>query len=447
MVMNAIIILLGKSGSSLPKTATFLYDKLTFALYSHEVGHAFGLPHSSGMYGATYDSQWDVMSGGGCGCNPLPPYRNPAAHTIGFHKDVCGWANVAQVPDTAVNEVVVVERLAQPIGTGPVTVKIPVVGTGSDFYYADCRLKAGWDDNVPLEGVNIHRVDTTRKRSAQVVDDTLNNDPNDGGAQWLPGERFMAPAADGALEIGVCSITNNRCTIVINPTNTPPAAVCQDVVRCADSSGQYKVTLGDIDGGSFDTDCMDTNPTIEIMGSTTLSVGSHSVVLRITDSVGLSDTCTANVQVLDYSDPQCDTTHGTKYVVAITNIGGVVDDDAVAQIDFDDLSGTAWCNENGCVSGESLIKATAPKNGRLKIEAFPSAVLRGSFYTIAIMCKKRRDYLVESPPCRVTREVNRAGLDVLVTATVFPGQGPTVLCTIVGPSFPTGQIDIEAFCD
>jgi len=28
----------------------------------HEMGHGFGLPHSSGPYSATYDSRWDVMS-------------------------------------------------------------------------------------------------------------------------------------------------------------------------------------------------------------------------------------------------------------------------------------------------------------------------------------------------------------------------------------------------
>ena len=32
--------------------------------WAHEMGHAFGLQHSSGPYDETYDSEWDVMSGG-----------------------------------------------------------------------------------------------------------------------------------------------------------------------------------------------------------------------------------------------------------------------------------------------------------------------------------------------------------------------------------------------
>ncbi|HEY5649531.1 MAG TPA: hypothetical protein VIU33_08530, partial [Nitrospiria bacterium] len=31
---------------------------------AHEIGHTFGLPHSSGPYGNVYDSSWDVMSSG-----------------------------------------------------------------------------------------------------------------------------------------------------------------------------------------------------------------------------------------------------------------------------------------------------------------------------------------------------------------------------------------------
>jgi hypothetical protein len=38
---------------------------------THEMGHGFGMPHSSGPYSATYDSEWDVMSGAGlCGADP-----------------------------------------------------------------------------------------------------------------------------------------------------------------------------------------------------------------------------------------------------------------------------------------------------------------------------------------------------------------------------------------
>ena len=52
---------------------------------AHEMGHGFGLPHSSGPYGATYDSRWDVMSDVWGNCppvSPTPTYGCVGTHTI-----------------------------------------------------------------------------------------------------------------------------------------------------------------------------------------------------------------------------------------------------------------------------------------------------------------------------------------------------------------------------
>ena len=47
----------------------------------------------------------------------------------------------------------------------------------------------GYDTEIPGEAIVIHNVLTTRTdRVAQVVDATLNNDANDAGAMWTPGE-------------------------------------------------------------------------------------------------------------------------------------------------------------------------------------------------------------------------------------------------------------------
>ncbi len=40
---------------------------------AHELGHSFGMPHSSGPYNQTYDSQWDGMSDATGTCTPKDP--------------------------------------------------------------------------------------------------------------------------------------------------------------------------------------------------------------------------------------------------------------------------------------------------------------------------------------------------------------------------------------
>ncbi|MDQ2671040.1 MAG: hypothetical protein M3Y31_10440, partial [Gemmatimonadota bacterium] len=69
---------------------TWLANWAGQSVYAHEMGHSFGLSHSSGQYGAVYDSPWDVMSysyvrhvGG--------TYDYIGQHTITYHKGLLGW--------------------------------------------------------------------------------------------------------------------------------------------------------------------------------------------------------------------------------------------------------------------------------------------------------------------------------------------------------------------
>ena len=64
----------------------------TMSVFSHEMGHGFGLPHSSGPYGQVYDSDWDPMSGGG---TSHATFGSIAPHTISYHKDILGWIPAA----------------------------------------------------------------------------------------------------------------------------------------------------------------------------------------------------------------------------------------------------------------------------------------------------------------------------------------------------------------
>lgn len=199
---------------------------------AQEMGHGFGLPHSSGPYGATYDSQWDFMSGS----------YGVAPHTVSFHKTLLAWIPGSRtfVPAAGTVTTIFIERLAlPPFAAGSYQMaRLPISGSNR-FYTLESRLKQGLDVNVPGESVLIHDVDSNRgDRNAQVVDATNNNDPNDAGAMWIPGETFN----DAANQISVEVLSSNasghsvRISYKANaptPTFTPTAVPANGNGACA----------------------------------------------------------------------------------------------------------------------------------------------------------------------------------------------------------------------
>ena len=203
---------------------------------AHEMGHAFGLRHSSGPYGqddprsspTTYDSEWDVMSGGRS-LFPYPGYGRLGVHTIAYHKDFLGWIppdrKYVATPNST--RTITLERLAQPGSEGYLMAQIPIGDSPTDFYTVEARLFAGYDDEIPDEAVVIHKVDTTlADRLAQVVDIDNNGDPNDEGAMWTPGETFTDRAngiqvsVDGEHASGFhVTIAYTVCAEAISPTH------------------------------------------------------------------------------------------------------------------------------------------------------------------------------------------------------------------------------------
>ena len=191
--------------------------------WAHEMGHAFGLQHSSGPYGqddppyspTTYDSEWDVMSGGRS-LSPYPGYGDLGVHTIAYHKDFLGWipASRKYVPTRNGTRTITLARLAQPGSGGYLLAQIPIGDSATDFYTVETRRFAGYDDEIPDEAVVIHKVDTTRAdRLAQVVDVDNNGDPNDAGAIWTPGETFTDRANGIQVSVDAAWSTSYRVTI------------------------------------------------------------------------------------------------------------------------------------------------------------------------------------------------------------------------------------------
>ncbi|HEX5726736.1 MAG TPA: hypothetical protein VFX98_14770 [Longimicrobiaceae bacterium] len=170
--------------------------------YAHEIGHSFGLPHSSGPYEKTYDSKWDVMSGGGARDPELGTHVGN--HTIAWHKDRLGWIPAARryVAAPGNDATLLLERGAAPGSGGYQLAVIPLSGD-SVFYTVEARRPAGYDGppRLPGDAVVIHRVHTRRLRPAQVVDVDGNGNPNDTGAGWTPLETFTDEEAGVSVRV------------------------------------------------------------------------------------------------------------------------------------------------------------------------------------------------------------------------------------------------------
>jgi M6 family metalloprotease-like protein len=208
------------------------------SVIAHEMGHAFGLPHSSGPYKTPYDSQWDVMSDPLGNCNRSGGGDNTfgclGQHTIAFHKDMLGWITPTLIYTVTPfsQAVITLTNIAAPVPGRYLMVRLPQ-GSPNRFKTIEARRRIGYDTPLPGDAVIIHDVDTTRwGRWAQVVDIDNNGNPNDAGAMWTVGESFTdvangvvirvaAQTTDGFV-LNISPLTNLRRTFLPRVQLAPP---------------------------------------------------------------------------------------------------------------------------------------------------------------------------------------------------------------------------------
>lgn len=225
----------------------------SISVVQHEMGHGFGLPHSSGDYDETYDSPWDVMSKDRANCSITrdPVYGCVAQGTISYHKDILGWIPAARKYTHAGGQQTIhLEQLTLPGGEGYLMAQIPIDGSSTHFYTVEARRQVGYDAKLPGAGVIIHEVITNRTRPARVVDSDNDGDPGDAGAVWLPGETFagldhVLVTVDEASGTGYTVTLSN-----ISPSPWTGAAVGAGASGAFDDEGPVTVnaTGGDIFG-------------------------------------------------------------------------------------------------------------------------------------------------------------------------------------------------------
>ena len=194
---------------------TWGYDNVS--VIAHEMGHGFGLPHSSGNYGNPYDNAWDVMSQDryNCAAATDPTYGCLAQHTIAYYKYILGWVSPAEryMASISSKATINLEQLAMPTTSDYKLAQIPIGGSSTHFYTVEARRKVGYDIKLPGNAVIIHEVDTSRGIPAHVLDVDLNGNTSDAGTMWIAGETFTDIPNGITVRVDAATATGFQVTI------------------------------------------------------------------------------------------------------------------------------------------------------------------------------------------------------------------------------------------
>lgn len=196
---------------------------LNISLFAHELGHAFGMPHSNNSDGDsnTYDNPWDLLSDSSghavmSAANGTLP-KTPSA----YHLDRAGWLDASEkrIVD-ADSDRVTLHRLDQAEEGAVRLLKIQLPGYADGRYYTvEARVRGGSDAALPDEGVVIYEVDPRRAQPAWLVDasNPAANYSNTRTVVFKPGDRFAAP--DGSFELAVVGGSNGAFTVDVTLPN------------------------------------------------------------------------------------------------------------------------------------------------------------------------------------------------------------------------------------
>ncbi len=205
----------------------------TYYVLGHEMGHAFGMPHSTGPSAnppsgvEVYVSAWDVMSDASGMLSyrfcqefeSIDPFGNPNCIAQGMIAAQLLYPEWMPVADQALvnrgtTQSVLLERLRpQPAGSDDLVALIPTLPNSSldtFFYTVEVRENAGYDTNnmTQITGSTwttlIHFVDNQRGgQDGQPLIVTKGNSTaiNGPAAQWLPGDSFVDAARNVTINI------------------------------------------------------------------------------------------------------------------------------------------------------------------------------------------------------------------------------------------------------
>ncbi|MGD8319474.1 MAG: M6 family metalloprotease domain-containing protein [Gemmatimonadota bacterium] len=128
--------------------------------FTHELGHAFGLPDlydTVDIDGKTAGAgNWDLMATGSWGCDGQTP--SSPCQLSAWSKAQLGWVDVVDVaPDTDLGTVSI-----PPVETSGVVYRLPGQDGSGEYYLLENRQRVGFDSHLPAAGLLVWQINPTK---------------------------------------------------------------------------------------------------------------------------------------------------------------------------------------------------------------------------------------------------------------------------------------------
>ena len=191
---------------------------------SHEMGHAYGLPHANNSDGDSnpYDNPWDVMSDAWSNAVSNATYGALPKHINIYSRNRLGWVTAARKQTVVAGgsaASVTMDRASLPGSASVQMLILSYPDQSTRYYTVEVRKRGGnYENRLAGDAVIIHEVQTSRSEPSWSMDadkppaNTANNE----GSMFKVGETWISP--DYAFRVKVESQTGEGFVLKVRPT-------------------------------------------------------------------------------------------------------------------------------------------------------------------------------------------------------------------------------------